>query len=258
MESSNLPVRARSRLKTAAKGIRRRVGRWRLQRLALQQPEIGRCIEAVLAQRLTYLTAEALWDLALGVREVEANAVEGLILEAGCALGGSAIVLARSKNPERELRVFDVFGQIPRPSDKDGKDVWERYELIETGKSTGIKGDAYYGYQEDLLGHVRQTFAEFGLPVESHRVRLIQGLYSETLRLDGPVALAHIDCDWYQSVLDCLREIEPRLAISGRLVIDDYEAWSGCRRAVDEYFAGAARGSYRFVRKSRLHIVKVR
>ena len=255
---SDFPTRARSRLKTVAKGFRRRVGRWRLGRLARQQPEIGRCIDAVRARHLTYLTAEALWDLALGVREVEAQGIPGVIVEAGCALGGSSIVLARSKKAGRELLVFDVFGRIPPPSDKDGKDVWDRYQLIEAGKSTGIQGDAYYGYQEDLLGRVRQSFAEFGLPVDSERVRLIQGLYSETLRLDGPVALAHIDCDWYESVLDCLREIEPRLVVSGRLVIDDYDKWSGCRRAIDEYFASAAHGSYRFERKSRLHIVKVR
>ena len=231
---------------------------WRLRGLARRDPEIGRCVDAVLDRHLTYLSSEALWDLARGVREVEAKGLPGMLIEAGCALGGSAIVLARSKKTDRELRVYDVFGLIPPPSDKDGKDVWERYQLIEAGKSTGIKGDAYYGYQEDLLGRVRQTFIEFGIPVEAEKVRLIQGLYRETLRLDGPVAFAHIDCDWYESVLDCLRQIEPRLVVSGRLVIDDYNKWSGCRRAIDEYFGGAARGSYRFERKSRLHIVKVR
>jgi hypothetical protein len=256
--AAGLRARSQARFRTAAKAIQRRLSHWRLRRLARRHPEISRCVEAVRARHLTYLSADALWDLALGVREVEAGGIAGALVEAGCALGGSAVVLARCKNTLRELLVFDVFGRIPPPSEKDGTDVWKRYEVIEAGTSTGIDGDPYYGYEEDLLGRVRGTFAEFGLPVESERIRLIQGLYSETLRLDGPVALAHIDCDWYESVLDCLREIEPRLVVSGRLVIDDYYKWSGCRRAVDEYFAGAARGSYRFVRKSRLHVVKVR
>ena len=241
-----------------ASGISKRFGRWRRRLLAIRHREIGRCIDAVRARRLTYLTTDALWDLALAVRALEARSIDGSLVEAGCALGGSAIVLARCKSPRRSLLVFDVFGQIPPPSEKDGADVWKRYEVIKAGESKGIAGDPYYGYQADLLGRVRATFAEFERPVDSHSIRLIKGLYSETLRLDDTVALAHIDCDWYQSVLDCLREIEPRLAISGRLVIDDYDQWSGCREAVDEYFANAASGSYRFVRKSRLHIVKVR
>lgn len=236
----------------------RLAARWRLGVLARRHPEIARCIDGVHSKRLTYLSPRALWDLALAVREAESKGVAGLVVEAGCALGGSSVVLARSKATARRLLVFDVFGQIPPPSERDGADVWKRYEVIEAGKSTGIAGDPYYGYEEDLLGRVRSTFAEFGLPVESNRVELIQGLYSETLRIEEPVAVAHIDCDWYQSVLDCLRAIEPHLAVSGRLVIDDYDKWSGCREAVDEYFRTSATGAYRFERRARLHIRKVR
>ena len=47
----------------------------------------------------------------------------------------------------------------------------------------------------------------------------------------------------------------PSQTARGRLVIDDYDAWSGCRAAVDEYFAG--RPGFRFERRGRLHIVRV-
>jgi hypothetical protein len=57
------------------------------------------------------------------------------------------------------------------------------------------------------------------------------------MQIDQPVALAHIDGDWYESVMTCLQRIEPHLSEEGILVIDDYDAWSGCRTAVDEYFA---------------------
>lgn len=231
---------------------------WRVRRLAGKHPDIGRCIDEVRARHLTYLTADALWDLALAAMHVESRGIEGVLLEAGCALGGSAVVLAQSKSPERPLLVFDVFGQIPRPSENDGPDVWRRYETIVAGESRGIAGDRYYGYEEDLLGRVERTFFAFGLPLEAHHVRLIKGLYRDTLRLDGPVALAHVDCDWYESVLDCLREIEPRLVPGGTLVIDDYDKWSGCRKAVDEYFESVGKGNYQFVHRTRLHVVKSR
>ena len=83
----------------------------------------------------------------------------------------------------------------------------------------------------------------------------VQGLFQDTLHPDGPVAVAHIDGDWYESVRTCLERIEPHLPVGGVFVIDDYEAWSGCRMAVDEYFADK-RDRYTFESRARLHIVR--
>jgi O-methyltransferase len=69
-------------------------------------------------------------------------------------------------------------------------------------------------------------------------VHLIKGLVQDTLQVDQPVFLAHIDVDWYDPVLACLERIVPRLSDDGFLVLDDYNDWSGCRRAVDDYFKG--------------------
>jgi len=206
---------------------------------------------------LTYLSREALTDLRDRVREAEENDIEGALIEAGCALGGSAIVMAEAKAQERPLFVYDVFGMIPPPSERDGPDVHERYEIIRSGQSTGIKGATYYGYEDDLLEQVRENFARHGVPAAEHSVSLVQGLFQDTIHPDGPVAVAHIDGDWYQSVMTCLERIEPHLPVGGVLVIDDYEAWSGCRTAVDEYFADK-RSRYAFESHARLHIVRTR
>jgi asparagine synthase (glutamine-hydrolysing) len=55
--------------------------------------------------------------------------------------------------------------------------------------------------------------------------------------------------------MTCLRRIEPHLVSGGVLVIDDYEDWSGCRKAIDDYFA-SRHGEFLFEMKSRLHIVR--
>jgi asparagine synthase (glutamine-hydrolysing) len=142
---------------------------------------------------------------------------------------------------------------IPPPSDRDDQDAHARYEQIVSGQAAGPKGSAYYGYESDLLAKVRANFAQCGYPVDDHHVSLVKGLYQNALRVDQPVALAHLDCDWYDSVMVCLQRIEPRLVPGGILVIDDYADWAGCRKAVDEYFAGR-RGEFEFRIKSRLHI----
>lgn len=208
---------------------------------------------AVREEKLTFLTERQLRSLVSCVREVEESGREGILIEAGTARGGAAIAMAAAKAPDRELRVYDVFGLIPPPGEQDGEDVHQRYETIAAGKA-GRGDEVYYGYRDDLLGEVTASFARHGVPVEESRVALVQGLFADTIEGDDPVALAHLDGDWYESTMTCLERIAPRLVPGGRLVIDDYYQWSGCRTAVDEYFAG--RPGFRLEMRARVHIVR--
>ena len=63
-------------------------------------PEVTQVVEAVLAENLTYLTPDNLSALARLVVRTERLGLEGLILEAGTALGGSAIAMAAAKDPQ--------------------------------------------------------------------------------------------------------------------------------------------------------------
>lgn len=191
-------------------------------------------IAAVRARHLTYLAPARLASLASTCRQVEANGVRGDFLEAGCALGGSTIVIARTKSPERRLRVYDVFGQIPPPGPKDPPEVHARFRTIVSGRATGIGGTPYYGYQPDLQGVVLANLSEFGVDPANHSVALIAGPVAETLHVDSPVAFAHIDLDWYESVATALDRILPRLSPGGAVIVDDYHDWAGCKAAVDE------------------------
>jgi asparagine synthase (glutamine-hydrolysing) len=217
-------------------------------------PTVERVIRSVVNEHLSYLDATSLRALAATVQEVEAAGVDGVLIEAGTALGGSAITMAAAKSPGRPLRLYDVFGMIPPPSERDGSDVHRRYAAIAAGQSKGIAGDTYYGYRDDLRGEVSRSFARHGFPVEDHDVELVAGRFEDTLVVDGPVALAHLDGDWYESTMTCLARIAPRLSPGGRIVVDDYDTWSGCRTAVDEYFADHP--GFRFEHRGRLHVVR--
>jgi asparagine synthase (glutamine-hydrolysing) len=221
-----------------------------------EKSTIERLIDKIQEDKLTYLERDALCDLAEVVRDIEDNHLGGMIVEAGCALGGSSLLLAKAKGKERPLFVYDAFDMIPPPSKRDGKDVKDRYEEIKSGKSRGINGDRYYGYEQDLYTKVFQTFNQYGLDVNENNIRLIKGLFQETLHINAPVTLAHIDCDWYESVLTCLERIEPHLVSGGIMIIDDYHAWSGCKEAVKDYFSHKNIDNYKFITRSRLHIIK--
>jgi asparagine synthase (glutamine-hydrolysing) len=187
------------------------------------------------------------------VLELEKGRIDGLFIETGCALGGSSIVIAAAKSRQRPLYVYDVFGMIPPPSDKDGEDVHKRYEIIKSGKSKGRDGRRYYGYEDNLIEKVKENFRRYNLAPEDNNIHLVKGLYQDTLEITGQVALAHIDCDWYASVMTCLERIEPHLTDGAVLVIDDYNSWSGCKTAVDEYFKDK-KNMYEFIEKSTLYI----
>lgn len=195
---------------------------------------------------LTYLAEPKLASLLNLAREMERRGEPGTFAEAGCALGGSAIALTATKATARPLLVYDVFGMIPAPGELDGEDVHERYEIISSGRSRGINGNRYYGYEEDLHAKVAGSFAEMGFPVERNSVSLIKGLLQDTLTDDRPVCLAHIDVDWYDPVMVCLERIVPRLTPHGAIVLDDYLEWSGCQRATDDYFDRVGRDDFTF------------
>ena len=114
-------------------------------------PEVEEVIERARAEHLSYLRKNDLRELATIVADADANQLPGLIVEAGTARGGSAIVMAAAKAPARGMKVYDVFGMIPAPSEQDGPDVHRRYEKIAGGEAKGVGGDTYYGYRDDLL-----------------------------------------------------------------------------------------------------------
>jgi hypothetical protein len=217
-------------------------------------PRVEETIVQARREHLTYLKQDNLRELAAMVIDADRGALPGLVIEAGTALGGSAIVMAAAKDPERPMKVYDVFGMIPPPSERDGPDVHDRYATIAGGQAKGVGGETYYGYRSDLYHEVTESFTRLGVPAAEHNVELIEGLFEDTIDLDEPVALAHLDGDWYESTMTCLTRIAPRLVRGGRIVLDDYYAWSGCRAAVDEYFSG--RDGFRREHRTRLHIVR--
>jgi Macrocin-O-methyltransferase (TylF) len=238
----------RRQLKTARAKLRKARGG------AALAPEIEQTITRARAEHLTFLKPDHLRDLARVVLDIEDRRLPGLLVEAGTARGGSAIVIAAAKAPDRPMKVYDVFGMIPPPTEHDGADVHRRYEAIAGGQARGVGGETYYGYRDDLHGEVTDSFARLGVPAGERNVELIQGLFEDTIDLNEPVAFAHLDGDWYESTMTCLMRIAPLVVPGGRIVLDDYFQWSGCRTAVDEYFSG--RDEFRFERRSKLHVIR--
>lgn len=190
---------------------------------------------------LTYLVPAKFKRIEAELARIGRDGVPGDMAEFGVALGGSAIVLAHAALAQgRVFTGYDVFATIPPPtSDKDDAKSRDRYQVISGGGAKGLRGATYYGYVDNLLAQVTASFASHGVPVDGRNVRLIKGLFEETWPL-APVetlALAHLDCDWYDPVKFCLSAIADRVSPGGVIILDDYNDYGGCRTATDEFLA---------------------
>src|SRR5690606_38637992 len=141
-------------------------------------PVLGRTkadLVRIKLNHLSYLSLLDLTNLHKAVKNIEQEGVPGRFVEAGCALGGSGIAISLAKSRPREFFVYDMFGMIPAPSDRDAEDVHARYNQIVTGKAKGIGQDMYYGYISNLKQVVEKNFNTFNLDLKEENISLIEG-----------------------------------------------------------------------------------
>lgn len=161
------------------------------------------------------------------VVDVIDRGVLGDLLEAGVWRGGAAIlmraVLKACGDRERVVWAADSFQGLPRPD------------------ATRFPADgAYQSLHLDIavpLDEVRANFARYGLLDD--QVRFLAGWFKDTLPA-APVdrlAVLRLDGDMYQSTIEALDALYPKVSSGGYVIIDDYFLPS-CRQAVDDYRAG--------------------
>ena len=181
-----------------------------------------------------------------GTKYVIKSEIPGAIVECGCARGGSAALMAltlKRFGTRREVWLFDTFAGLPAPTADDPD-----FEIA----------DAFTGTCVGTIEDVKYLFER--LDVESG-VHFVKGLFQDTLASagTGPIALLHIDGDWYESVRVCLERLYDQVSLGGIIQFDDYGYWQGARKAVDEFLKdrGITRSlrridySGRLLRKSR-------
>jgi hypothetical protein len=81
---------------------------------------------------------------------------------------------------------------------------------------------------------VQSSFQKLGI---AHAATIVPGLFQDTVPRWGtqPIALLHVDGDWYESVRATLDNLYDHVSTGGIILFDDYGHWAGARRAVDEF-----------------------
>jgi O-methyltransferase len=173
----------------------------------------------------TMIGQKRMENLQTCVTDVIRRGVPGDLIETGVWRGGSVIfmraVLEAYGDTSRNVWVADSFQGLPPPDPRYAADA----------------GDVFHGFQVLAVSQeeVQANFARYGLLDD--RVKFLKGWFKDTLA-GAPIeriAVARLDGDMYESTMDALRPLYPRLSVGGYLIVDDYGTVPGCKQAVDEY-----------------------
>jgi O-methyltransferase len=101
----------------------------------------------------------------------------------------------------------------------------------------GMRADFAAGILGVPEAEVRANFERYGLLDD--RVRFLPGWFKDTLH-GAPVdriAVLRLDGDLYESTIQALEALYPRLSPEGFCIIDDYQVVKACKQAVTDYRA---------------------
>lgn len=159
------------------------------------------------------------------VTDVIKKGVPGDLIETGVWRGGAAIfmraILAAYQDPSRVVWAADSFAGLPRP---DAKYEADRGDFHHTFEMLAVS-----------LEEVQDNFRRYGLLDD--RVKFLKGWFKDTLPTApiGALAVARLDGDMYESTMDALVSLYPKLSVGGYLIVDDYGNIPACKKAVEDY-----------------------
>lgn len=158
--------------------------------------------------------------------DVERHQVPGDFIETGVWRGGLTIFmrafLKAHGDTTRKVWVADSFQGLPKPN----------YKKYPDDKGLDLSGVSWLKVS---LEEVKANFARYGLLDE--QVVFLKGWFSETLPTAPieKIAIARLDGDLYESTMDALVALYPKIAVGGYIIIDDYGAVPACAKAVHDY-----------------------
>lgn len=181
----------------------------------------------------TLVSIERCYALYQSVNYILKNNIPGDMVECGVWKGGScmlmALMLKDAVISDRKIFLYDTFEGMTEPGDLDGEEEKKQWE---EGRVSETLNTMCYAPLEEVKANLRTT----GFP--ENRIIYIKGKVEDTIpgTMPSSISLLRLDTDWYESTRHELQHLYPMIASKGVLIVDDYGAWQGARKAVDEYF----------------------
>jgi len=189
------------------------------------------------------------------IEQILQTQVPGDLIETGIWRGGSTIfmrgVLKAYGVTDRTVWVADFFAGFPRTEQQGLSTASFTTPGLDTLRSDWVHSSLPAQMQDrvDALmegtsyDEVRERFDRYGLLDD--QVQFLRGWFRDTLP-SAPIerlALLRLDGDLYDSTYDALDALYPRLSTGGYAIVDDYNTYDECRRAVHDYLGKTGAGA---------------
>ncbi len=153
--------------------------------------------------------------------------VPGDFVETGAWRGGACIymraVLKVFGIVDRSIWVADSFAGLPTPDP--------------TRYPTQDQGDMHHTFTELAvsLEAVQENFRKYDLLDD--QVKFLKGWFKDTLPVApiDRIAILRLDGDMYASTMDALQALGHKVSPGGFVIVDDFGAVEGCRKAIADY-----------------------
>jgi len=160
------------------------------------------------------------------INKIVKDDIQGDLIETGVWRGGASIfmkaLLKINNVTDKVVWVADSFEGLPEPNDE---------------KYNADRGDILYTMQELAISLeiVKNNFEKYDLLDD--QVKFLKGWFKDTLP-SAPIqklSLIRLDGDMYESTMDGLVNLYPKLSEGGFIIIDDWGAIEACKQAVVDY-----------------------
>lgn len=164
------------------------------------------------------------------------EALPGHIVECGVFKGVSLVRFAMMRdlfgsNFSKKIVGFDIFGRFPDAGFKADKKYRDRFVKAAGDQSISVE------QMKTVLAHKKLE----------ENVELVAGDILKTVpkycaeHPEMRISLLNLDTDIYEPAKAILENLWPRIVPGGVLILDDYNAFPGETKAVDDYFKGKLR-----------------
>lgn len=175
----------------------------------------------------TMIGRRRLDNLQYCIESVLDDEIPGDMIETGVWRGGATIfmrgVLAAYGINDRTVWVADSFKGVPPPTHP--QDAGFDYSA------------SHFPFLSVDRESVAELFDRYGLLDE--QVQFLSGWFKDTMA-SAPIAtlsILRLDGDLYESTMDAVNPLYPKLSKGGFIIVDDYHSCPPCKRAIDEFVA---------------------
>lgn len=158
---------------------------------------------------------------------IRTEGIAGDLIETGVCRGGAVVFmrayLAAHEMNDRTVWCADSFCGLPVPS---------------------LEQDAGYDLSAPVcpvlsvsVEQVQDVFRRYDLLDD--QVKFLKGWFKDTLPTApiSSLSLLRLDGDLYESTMDSLEWLYPKLSVGGFVIVDDFYSFAPCRAAVADYLA---------------------